>query len=75
MKKKYLLIIITLCFLSGCIVRFVYNQLDWIIPWYIGQMISLSDEQDSALEKSLVSQLKWHRVTQLAEYSKTSQQC
>ncbi|RJP80462.1 MAG: hypothetical protein C4522_07640 [Desulfobacteraceae bacterium] len=71
MKKKYLLIIIAVCFLSGCIVRFVYNQLDWIIPWYIGQMISLHDDQASELEKRLISQLKWHRTTQLPAYSKS----
>ena len=55
--------------LSGCIVRFIYNHLDWIIPWYLGQMISLNDQQESELEKSLAAQLKWHRVTQLSEYA------
>lgn len=74
MKKKYLLILITVCFLSGCIVRFVYNHLDWIIPWYIGQMISLNNDQESVLEKRLISQLKWHRTTQLSEYSKSLQE-
>jgi hypothetical protein len=71
MKKKYFFIIISVLLLSGCIIRFVYNQLDWIIPWYVGTMISLDGEQSSELEKSLMSQLKWHRVTQLSEYSKS----
>lgn len=71
MKKKYFLIVLSVLLLSGCIIRFVYNQLDWIIPWYAGTMISLDGEQSSELEKILVSQLKWHRVTQLSEYSKS----
>ncbi|MBA4369328.1 MAG: hypothetical protein C0403_17015 [Desulfobacterium sp.] len=71
MKKKYFFIVISVLLLSGCIIRFVYNQLDWIIPWYVGTMISLDGEQSSELEKSLMSQLKWHRVTQLSEYSKS----
>jgi hypothetical protein len=71
MKKKYFFIVLSVLILSGCIIRFVYNQLDWIIPWYVGTMISLDGEQASELEKSLMSQLKWHRVTQLSEYSKS----
>jgi len=71
MKKKYLLIGIAVLFLSGCIVRFVYNQLDLIIPWYVNGIIDLNDEQERMLEKNLKVQLKWHRVTQLPEYSAT----
>jgi hypothetical protein len=71
MKKKYLLIGICVLLLSGCIVKFVYNHLDWIIPWYVGKVISLNGDQGSELEKRLMSQLKWHRVTQLSEYSKS----
>ena len=71
MKKKYLLIGIAALLLSGCILRFVYNQLDWIIPWYVNRFIDLNDDQEAMFEKKLKEQLKWHRVTQLPEYSKS----
>lgn len=70
MKKKYLLIGIAVLLLSGCIVRFVYNHLDWIIPWYVSSFIDLNDDQETLLDKKLKVQLKWHRVTQLPKYSK-----
>jgi hypothetical protein len=71
MKKKYLAVGIVVLLLSGCIVRFVYNQLDWIIPWYVNSVIDLNDDQETFLEKKLKVQLRWHRVTQLPEYSKS----
>jgi len=71
MKKKYILIGMAALFLSGCIVRFVYNQLDWIIPWYVNSVIDLNNGQETLLEKRIKAQLKWHRVTQLPEYSKS----
>jgi len=70
MKKKYLLIGIAALLLSGCIVQFVYNHLDWIIPWYVNRFIDLNDDQEAMLDEKLKIQLKWHRVTQLPEYSK-----
>lgn len=70
MKKKYVLIGIAVLLLSGCIVRFVYNQLDWIIPWYVNRVIDLNNDQETLFENKLKAQLKWHRNTQLPEYSK-----
>ena len=67
--KRVLIIYLIFLFISGCTVRLIYNHLDWIIPWYVSDYIDLNDDQDSLLERKLLAQLKWHRVTQLKSYS------
>ncbi len=55
--------------LSGCTVQFLYNRLDWLIPWYIGDYIDLTTEQSHILQGKLSTQLNWHRTTQLPSYA------
>ncbi|MCG8315980.1 MAG: DUF6279 family lipoprotein [Pseudomonadales bacterium] len=56
-------------FLSGCAVKFVYNQLDWAIPWYLSDYMSLDGEQEDAFDERLDAYLNWHRKTQLPLYA------
>jgi hypothetical protein len=70
-KILCLLIVSGVFLFTGCTVKLIYKHLDWIIPWYVDDYITLNVEQESLLEKQLKAQLKWHRVTQLARYSKS----
>ena len=54
--------------ISGCAVKFVYNQLDWAIPWYLDDYMSLNGTQEEVFEERLQKYLRWHRTTQLPEY-------
>lgn len=65
---------ISLILLNGCTFKLIYNHLDWIIPWYVSDYISLDNEQDSLLEIKLKEQLTWHRATQLPAYAKALKQ-
>ena len=69
--KKRLLIPVLIIILIGCGTRLVYFHLDWLIPWYIGDYISLDSEQKNMLEKRLAAQLDWHCRTQLPVYAET----
>ena len=53
----------------GCGVRFMYRQLDWLIPWYVYDYVDLQGQQRSLLEQRLMTQLDWHCRTQLPIYS------
>ncbi|WP_455205363.1 DUF6279 family lipoprotein [Kaarinaea lacus] len=55
--------------LSGCGIRILYNQLDWLIPYYVDDYITLDESQQAELDKRLADVINWHRTTQLAEYS------
>lgn len=57
-----------LLLISGCAVKFVYNQLDWAIPWYLDDYMSLNGSQEEVFEKRLRDYLVWHRSTQLPQY-------
>jgi hypothetical protein len=67
--KTVILIILLLLGVVGCGLRMTYPNLDWLIPWYVDDYISLNQEQRSLLEKRLMHALDWHCHTQLPVYA------
>jgi hypothetical protein len=54
---------------SACSVKFVYNQLDWLIPWYLDNYVSLNESQQNLLESRITGFLERHRHNQLPVYA------
>lgn len=69
--KKLAAIIICMAALTGCGPRLVYQHLDWLIPWYVSDYISLDSDQKNMLEERLSRLLDWHCRTQLPAYAMT----
>ena len=67
--KKILVLVIWLILLSACGPRLYYPRLDWLIPWYVNDYVSLEPGQSSQLRTQLARQLDWHCRTQLPEYA------
>jgi len=67
MAVASILLVVTLS--TGCSIRFMYRQLDWLVPWYVYDYVSLESTQRSLLEQRLLRQLEWHCTTQLPAYS------
>jgi len=67
--KKILVLVIGLILLSACGPRLYYPKLDWLIPWYVNDYISLESGQSSQFRARLARQLDWHCRTQLPEYA------
>lgn len=67
--KKILALVIWLILLSACGPRLYYPNLDWLVPWYVDDYISLEPGQSSQLRARLARQLDWHCRTQLPEYA------
>ncbi len=57
--------------LGGCGLRFAYTQLDWLVPWYLRDYVTLDAGQRSALDARLAVRLDWHCRTHLADYAVT----
>ena len=55
--------------LGGCGIRMAYSQLDWLVPWYLGDYVSLDRAQKKLLDVRLAARLDWHCSTQLTAYS------
>lgn len=69
MKRLRILVLVSfLAALTGCSNSFVYNQLDWLIPWYLGDYVDLNREQQRAFKAELRELLRWHRSEELARY-------
>jgi hypothetical protein len=47
----------------------MYNQLDWVIVWYLNGFFSLNEEQEAQLRESVTRNMEWHRTTQLPRYA------
>lgn len=69
--QKMILVIIPVVFLSACSTRWIYNQLDWLIPWYLNDYVTLQDFQEPQFDKALDKLLDWHRTTQLPKYAES----
>lgn len=63
------LLVAVLLVTTGCSFGFIYRQLDWLVPWYVTDYVTLDDKQHSALEKRLEALLEWHCSTQLQRYA------
>ena len=53
---------------SGC-AKLVYNKLDSLGTWYVGNLVSLDDQQRSSLRTWLTQTLEWHRESELKRYA------
>ena len=53
---------------TGC-AKLVYNRLDSLAAWYVGNLVSLDDQQSSNLRAWLAQTLEWHRESELGRYA------
>jgi len=66
--RKKLLLIFLACLLTGCSNTFIYNQMDWLIPWYVGDYLDLNRAQKKYFKSELPPLLDWHRNEELRNY-------
>lgn len=66
--RLWLLALLLVC-LAGCSsTRFAYNRLDFLVPWYLGDYVSLDRNQGRLLKAELRPFLDWHRQQELPRY-------
>ena len=67
--RKIGILLIGLLLLSGCSSKFAYNNLDWLVYWYVDDYIELTDDQEDAFDVKVARWLKWHRGEELQQYA------
>ena len=67
--KKIPVLLILISIIIGCSPRVLYPKLDWLIPWYVDDYISLDRSQSRHVSSRLAHQLDWHCRTQLPQYA------
>jgi hypothetical protein len=68
MLRKLSPVLLSLLLLAGCSSTFMYNQLDWLVPWYADDYVDLTRVQEKSLKQQLVVLLQWHRSEELPAY-------
>jgi hypothetical protein len=58
--------------LGGCVIRVVYNQLDWLALWYVEDYFDLDAAQEAQAKAIIARTLAWHRATELPKYATLS---
>ena len=62
------LLLLCLALASCSSTTFIYNRLDFLIPWYARGYVDLDSRQDDRLDELLAPLLKWHRQDELPTY-------
>ncbi|MBT6126192.1 MAG: hypothetical protein HOH70_13425 [Halieaceae bacterium] len=68
MIRNALLFVLLLALVGCSSTTFVYNRLDFIIPWYMGKYVGLDRDQKTFLDDQLQPFLSWHRTEELPAY-------
>ncbi len=58
-------VILTVLFITGCVLRLGYNTLNFWIPYYVSDYVSLNSAQERAFETNLDLALEQHRAKEL----------
>ena len=66
--RSAIALLLAVLMLAGCTSAFVYNRLDWLIPWYVDGYMDLTRDQRQALQEQLGPTLEWHREEELTSY-------
>ncbi len=54
--------------LGGCSSNLAYNNLDWLVGWYVEDHVDLNYQQKKTLGTRLEQLLQWHRSQELSQY-------
>ncbi|MEG3768571.1 DUF6279 family lipoprotein [Alteromonas sp. 14N.309.X.WAT.G.H12] len=73
MMKKYFVVIL-LGLLIGCSSKLAYNNIDWLVYWYMDDYIELTNQQEAIFDQQLVGWIDWHRSEELPKYIQHLQQ-
>lgn len=66
MKKIIMLVCVLL--LSGCSTTFAYNNINWLIYWYLDDYVELNNQQEDMFDDMLSNWMSWHKQNELPQY-------
>ncbi len=68
MNKKIFIIVALTVLLSACSSKFAYNNLDWLVHWYLDDYVELTKEQEELFDGYFKKWHSWHRSEELDKY-------
>ncbi len=73
--RNFLLVMLLLTLVGCSSTTFIYNRLDFILPWYLDDYVDLNNEQDAFLDEQLAPFLPgtaWKNCPVTWKFSTTS---
>ncbi|ACV27202.1 DUF6279 family lipoprotein [Kangiella koreensis] len=67
-SSRILIVLLGVFFIQACGIKFWYNRLDWVVPWYLDDYVELNSQQEDTLEQLLELKTEWHRSNELPKY-------
>ncbi|MET4692910.1 DUF6279 family lipoprotein [Endozoicomonas lisbonensis] len=68
-KRVYsLLLLILLPFLHSCSTSYVYDNLGWLVHWYVDDYVELTSQQKKEFDRRFSQLQQWHKESELQEY-------
>lgn len=64
-----IILLIIVCFTAGCGPRWIYPNLNWLIPWYLEDYLPTTEEQEITLKADLEHIIYWHCHSELIRYA------
>lgn len=65
---KYVITVICIMLISGCSNKLAYNNIDWLIYWYMDDYVELNEKQEAIFDAQLKGWIDWHRSQELPRY-------
>ncbi|MCL6415182.1 DUF6279 family lipoprotein [Aestuariirhabdus sp. Z084] len=62
------LVLLVSLFMVGCTLKPIYNNLYWLVPWYIEDYVTLRDGQSQRMRDGLRDFIEAHREEQIPHY-------
>lgn len=66
--KTFTALLLFAFLLAGCSSRFAYNNLDWLVHWYLDDYVELEREQKVVFDENFDQWQSWHREQELIQY-------
>ncbi|MBU3022944.1 DUF6279 family lipoprotein [Aestuariibacter sp. A3R04] len=66
---KYAIAVIIIMFISGCSNKLAYNNIDWLVYWYMDDYVELNEKQEAVFDAKLRRWIDWHRSKELPRYT------
>ena len=69
-KLKKLSLVLVILLASCSTTTFIYDRINFILPWYLGSFVDLDAEQREYLDELIVPFLDWHQTNEMPFYQK-----
>ncbi|WP_395343730.1 DUF6279 family lipoprotein [Ningiella sp. W23] len=65
---KKIIVLAAVFLLAGCSTKFAYNNISWLVYWYIDDYVEFNKDQKIMFDDYIASWQSWHKQSELPKY-------